>query len=418
VLLLDGQSGGPYHAWPLTTQVLKNELEETGLFSVTVATAPRFGEEFSGFKPEFGKYQAIVSNYDAPDWPADLRTQLEQFVKNGGGLVIVHAADNAFPDWQAYNQMTGLGGWRGRAEKAGPYWYFKDGKVVSDNSPGLAGSHGNRLPFQVTTRAPQHPIMKGLPAVWMHNTDELYATLRGPGENMTVLATAHSDPKNKGTDRDEPSILVVSYGKGRVFHTAMGHDVVALSCVGFAATFQRGTEWAATGRVTQKVPADFPTANTANFRVDIAEMDPAFRNGVATAVSFDTLADSALLAMRKRADELGIGGVAVVAYFDGNSIQSWTSKMAVVGRMKDEPSATSKGANLLGIAYAKAAEMADTLKDSGSQVRPPMTGEFGWNGGVIVRGKNGYLIAAFSGGKSEDDVKVSKAGVEQLASGL
>jgi uncharacterized protein len=418
VLLLDGESGGPYHAWPLTSSVLRKELEDTGLFRVSVATAPRFGQDFSNFKPEFGSYQVIVMNYDAPDWPADLRVQFEQFVKNGGGLVIVHGADNAFPGWQAFNQMIGLGGWRGRSEAAGPYWYFKDGKLVSDNSPGPAGSHGNRLPFQVETRIPNHPIMKGLPQVWMHNTDELYATLRGPGENMAVLATAHSDPKNKGTGRDEPSLVVVNFGKGRIFHTMMGHDVAALSCVGFITTFQRGTEWAATGRVTQKVPANFPTADSVSLRVDIAAMDPAFLNGPPAVNPFDSLADSALLAMRKRAEELGIGGVAVIAYFEGDSIKSWSSKVLVVGRMRDDPSATSKGANLLGIAYAKAAEMADTLKDSGSNVRPPMIGEFGWNGGVIVRGKNGYLIAAFSGGKSEDDVKVSTAGVRQLATGL
>ena len=58
--------------------------------------------------------------------------------------------------------------------------------------------------------------------------------------------------------------------------------------------------------------------------------------------------------------------------------------------------------------------MADTLKDSGSGVRPPMTGEYGWQGGVIARAKNGYVIAAFSGGKSEDDVEASKAGLAVL----
>ena len=136
------------------------------------------------------------------------------------------------------------------------------------------------------------------------------------------------------------------------------------------------------------------------------------------AKKFDKVADAALLRMRQRATELGIGGVAVVAYFEGDSIQSWTSKMLVVGRMKDNPSSTNKGSNLLAIAYSKAAEMADTLKDSGSKVRPPMTGEFGWAGGVILRGKAGYLIAAFSGGKSEDDVQVSRAGVEVLKSKL
>ena len=73
VMLLDGQSGGAYHNWRVTTPVLKTELEETGLFAVTVVTAPESGGDFSGFKPEFGKYKAVVLNYDGPDWPAGLR---------------------------------------------------------------------------------------------------------------------------------------------------------------------------------------------------------------------------------------------------------------------------------------------------------------------------------------------------------
>jgi type 1 glutamine amidotransferase len=122
--------------------------------------------------------------------------------------------------------------------------------------------------------------MQGLPAAWMHQGDELYNSLRGPGKNMTVLATAWSDPANHGTGRDEPILMAIDYGKGRVFHTAMGHDINALSCVGFIVTFQRGTEWAATGKVTWKAPTSFPTANTVSYRTDIAAMDPNYTRGL------------------------------------------------------------------------------------------------------------------------------------------
>jgi type 1 glutamine amidotransferase len=272
VMLLDGESAGPYHDWKATTPVLKKELDETGLFRVDVVTAPSSKTGFEGFRPNFSAYQVIVLNYDAADWPADLKASFEQYMKNGGGLVSVHAADNAFAGWKAFNEMVGVGGWRNRNEAAGPFWFFANGKLQSDAAPGSAGSHGARLPFQLTARAPEHPVMKGLPDEWMHQGDELYAALRGPGTNMTVLATAHSDPANKGTGRDEPILMALSYGKGRVFHTAMGHDVSAMSCVGFIVTLQRGTEWAATGKVTQKIPASFPTANTVSYRSDVAAM--------------------------------------------------------------------------------------------------------------------------------------------------
>lgn len=282
VMILDGESAGPYHDWRRVTQALRMMLDETGLFTVSVVTAPAAGGDFAAFAPEFDRYAAVVVNYDAPDgrWPEPLKTAFENYVEGGGGVVAVHAANNAFPGWAAWTGMMGVGGWRGRTERSGPYWYYQDGKLVSDSSPGRGGSHGKRVPFQVTVREPNHPIMAGLPPVWMHQGDELYAHLRGPGSNMTVLATAYSDPANAGSGRHEPQLMVLSYGKGRIFNTTMGHDVAALSSVDFVVTFQRGTEWAATGAVTQKVPATFPSADTVSYRTDIAALDPRYANGL------------------------------------------------------------------------------------------------------------------------------------------
>jgi type 1 glutamine amidotransferase len=266
-LIIDGQNN---HDWKATTPELKKILEETGLFQVDVLTSPPKGGDFSAFHPVFVQYQLIVSNYNdfagSTVWPDNVQRAFDEYLRGGGGFVSYHAADNAFPNWPEYNLMIGIGGWMGRNENSGPYWYFQDGKLVSDPAPGSAGNHGARTPFLVVVRDRNHPITKGLPEKWMHAPDELYSRMRGPGKNMTVLATAWSDPANRGTGHDEPMLMALSYGKGRVFHTTMGHDVAAMQCVGFRATLARGAEWAATSKVTQKVPADFPTAEKVSTR--------------------------------------------------------------------------------------------------------------------------------------------------------
>ena len=266
-LIVDGQNN---HDFKSTTPHLKRVLEETKLFTVDVATTPPKGGDMREFKPRFSEYRVIVSNYNGEPWSKETEDALVAFVRGGGGFVSVHAADNSFPKWKEYNEMIGVGGWEGRNEKSGPYLRFRDGKWIHDMTPGVGGSHGQQHPFVVETRVPEHPIMAGLPPRWMHARDELYDRLRGPAQNVTVLASALSTKESRGSGEHEPMLMVVQFGKGRVFHTALGHnngkDITAQKCVGFITTLQRGTEWAATGKVTQTVPADFPTAEKVSLR--------------------------------------------------------------------------------------------------------------------------------------------------------
>ena len=256
VLIVDGQNN---HAWRETTPVLKKILEETGQFQVDVATTPPAGSDMREFKPDFAAYQVVLVNYNGDPWSDETKAAFEKYVQDGGGVVIYHAADNAFPEWKAYNQMIAVGGWGNRTtDQFGKVAHFRNGKVFLDAGSRKCGNHGQRLPFQVTMRDPGHPIAKGLPLVWMHAGDELYDGLCGPAEHLDVIGTAHSLETNHGTDQNEPMLMSIRYGKGRIFHTTLGHDVAAMRCAGFIATLQRGTEWAATGKVTQKVPKDFP----------------------------------------------------------------------------------------------------------------------------------------------------------------
>ncbi len=262
-LIVTGQNG---HNWKATTPVLEKLLDQTGLFVVDVATSPAKGQDMSGFAPKFAGYQVVVLNYQGDPWPEPTKQAFVKYVKNGGGVVVYHFALASFPEWKEYNRIIGLGGWGGRSEKSGPYVRWKDGKIVRDNSPGRCGSHGPQQPFQLVVRDAEHPITKGLPPAFMHAADELYGWLRGPAENLTVLATAFAPKEKGGAGEHEPVLFTVRYGKGRVFQECLGHDVPNMKSVAFIVTFQRGAEWAASGQVTQKVPADFPTAEKATIR--------------------------------------------------------------------------------------------------------------------------------------------------------
>jgi type 1 glutamine amidotransferase len=285
-LIVDGQNN--HVVWPKSTIIMRDYLKATGLFEVDIART-RFtwnGKQEAAFlplagvgptedlpaaksdpdfKPDFSKYQVVISNfgYNAAPWPAETRAAFEKYMREGGGFVSVHAADNSFPDWPEYNRMIGLGGWGGRNEKHGPYVYIDaNGKIVRDPKPGSCGTHGPLNDFIITNRSETSAIIKGLPTQWKHASDECYSLLRGPAEEMEILATAAEPQQLRDAGRNEPMLMTIGYHKGRVFHTTLGHHTASFECVGFKTTFLRGTEWAATGKVTlTETPANFPKAD-------------------------------------------------------------------------------------------------------------------------------------------------------------
>jgi len=259
-LIVTGQNN---HNWERSSIALKSILEKSGLFTATMSISPKKGEDMSKYIIDFKPYDVVILDYNGDAWPVETRNNFVTYVQNGGGVVVYHAADNAFANWPEFNEIIGIG-WRSN-EKAGPYVYIKDGEVIRDNSPGRGGSHGSQHEFLVQAYKPDHPILKGLPEKWLQAKDELYSELRGPAKNLEVLAYTHADTAFRGTGKNEPVLMTITYGKGRVFHTILGHTwkdrlfFPPVESAGFVTTLQRGAEWAATGKVTQKVPATFPT---------------------------------------------------------------------------------------------------------------------------------------------------------------
>ncbi len=269
-LVVTGQEGA--HSWELGSDGIRQTLENSGLFTVDMAVTPPRSEDITPFSPDFSRYDLVVFSYGGKTFSEKTQKNFETFVANGGGVVVVHASVIPFTDWPAFNEMTGLGAWGGRSEKDGPYVYWKGGRLVYDYAPGGAGYHGLQRPFTITHRNPSHPILRGLPTVWLHFKDELYAKARGPAKNIDILATTVD--KDGDPDRHEPMLWTVNWGKGKIFVSLMGHAGndpelrYSMECTGFQVTLLRGAEWAATGQVTQEVPVDFPSEGVTTLRKD------------------------------------------------------------------------------------------------------------------------------------------------------
>lgn len=265
VVIIDGQNN---HNWRATTPVMKKALEDSGRFTVDVSTnlgpkdKPREGTK-PNFPPDLTKYDVVVSNYNGASWPKEFNDALDAALKDKKiGLVIIHAANNSFGGWKEYNKMIGMG-WRDKNYGNRLKVDDQGKEILVPAGQDSSTSHAYTGPFSIIVRDKNHPITKGMPAEWMHASDELYDNLRGPIENVHLLATGLAPlnaktGKHQGTGVQEPMIFTIKYGDGRVFHTPMGHDVNGMRCVGFIATLQRGTEWAATGEVTLPLPPNFP----------------------------------------------------------------------------------------------------------------------------------------------------------------
>lgn len=265
VLIVDGFSN---HDWKQTTKVVKWVLEYRGHFDVDVSTVPLDSTERLEWLPAFGKYAVVIQNTNNIHdqhlrWPSKAEKALESYVKNGGGLYILHSGNNAFPHWAEYDKMIGLG-WRPKS--FGYAFEIDEAKRLVKIPPGEgdATGHGDRFNalIQILNR---HPINKNYPDQWQTANTEVYYFPRGAGENLSVLSYAYD---STGTKRQWPVEWVVSYGRGRVYNSSMGHlwrgetYPPAYRCIGFQTTMIRATEWLAKGTVTYQLPVNFPSKNS------------------------------------------------------------------------------------------------------------------------------------------------------------
>jgi uncharacterized protein len=279
VLIVDGQNN---HDWAPTTAWLKKFLTDSGRFVVEVSTTPAKDAPpaaWDGWRPKFSDYAVVLSNFngghkaDGTRWPKEVEAAFEAYVRGGGGFVSFHAANNAFLEWPAYNEMVGLL-WRDK--NFGPSLIIDENEkvVVVPTGEGRNAGHPPRYTFQMATLTTEHPITHGFPKKWMHPSEQLTHGQHGPeavvrGGVLTILTYAWSD----SIKERQPMDWVRDYGKGRVYVTMLGHtwkneqpDNPNLRCAGFQTLFLRGLEWAATGKVTTPIPTDFPTADSVSVR--------------------------------------------------------------------------------------------------------------------------------------------------------
>ena len=262
VLIIGGQNN---HNWKVSTPFMKTLLDKAGHFATTVNNTPDNKapkSDWDAWQPKFRDFNCVVLDYNGQMWPEPVKKEFVDYIHGGGGAVVIHAANNSFTGWKEYEQMVGLL-WRGSNYGTSLY-VDDDGKVVREEpGKGRGMGHGAQYDWKMTVRDASHPITQGMPVHWMHKMDELYHGQRGPAQDVHILLTAYSDPDGPrhGTGKNEPIVWWIPYGQGRVVTNVMGHvgGLDCMKCVGFEVLLYRGCEWAATGKCTTPIPADFPT---------------------------------------------------------------------------------------------------------------------------------------------------------------
>ena len=263
VLIVDGINN---HDWRAGTAGILAILAHAGIFETTVSTTPPADaphSEWDRWQPDFRRYDAVINNFngghkaDGIRWPSRVEDSLQSYVESGHGLVIFHAANNAFLEWPAYNEMIGLG-WRDRSFGPGLIIDEQERVVVVPAGEGLNPGHGPRHDFEVVTLDPRHAITRGLPKKWQHPSEQLTHGQHGPAhprrgpieQELRILTCAWS----KDSQRREPMDWVRSWGQGRIYTTMFGHTWKNepnpnLESPVFGTLLSRAVEWAATGRV-------------------------------------------------------------------------------------------------------------------------------------------------------------------------
>jgi len=218
VLLITGADVGA-HPWREMSETTREILVNSGKFDVKVVEDPLILESATALK-NYDVIDFLIYSAKMPELPAQAQENLLNFVKGGKGFFVQHLASASFPKWEEFGKLCGR------------KWVM-----------GTSG-HGPRAVFKANIADKQHPITAGLSDFDVD--DELYAKLQG-NEKIQVLVTADSD-WSKAT---EPLVFIQNYGQGRVVHNAFGHDRKALMTPNVQKIIARGTEWAATGRVTE-----------------------------------------------------------------------------------------------------------------------------------------------------------------------